>query len=318
MTEQASSGVWRVVDNTRVTFPGGSITGTSRVLAAGDWGLIVEETPFSPRRPDQRGDTGSVEIAGWTVSVVDCLVGAVELGSGRLMIGDEIPVRPGASGWHWVVVHVLQDGSIAAPGSDVVLLVDPVHRRQSAITHTAHHLSSLALNAMLASLCGDGVPADSLGHADFAASALASSSVTSSGFRDTYRIRTGPVDGDDVEGEPLDGLATMLGRAVTDRVRRWLSRRAPIRMISGGPYLTDPCSWECDLPQGTARVLCRGPHADDLSLIGGVQVTASLSADGTELTLSGTVRPAQPGSRGRIGPRRAARDLHTGLKAIRH
>jgi alanyl-tRNA synthetase len=314
MTEQPSSPVLQVVDSTKVTFPGGATSGTSRVLAAGSWGLIVEETPFTPRRAGQPADTGAIEIAGQSLSVVDCLVGAVEYGSGRLVIGRAIPVSHGATGWHWVVVHVLDDNPDAVLGTEVSLRVDQARRHELSVAHTARHLSGLALNATLASLWSQGMPPDSLGHPNFDALALASSTITRSGFCDRYRIRTSAPEAGELDPDGLEAIVAILGRAVTDRIRRWLSRRAPIRSVAAGPYLGDPRSWECDLTQGTVRLTCGGNHAIDLGVIAGIQVIATLSAERTELTLTGAVTARQPG----VGPARVARHLHTGLRAIRH
>jgi alanyl-tRNA synthetase len=322
MTQPSSSPVSRVADSTRVTFPGGATSGTSRVLASGSWGLIVEETPFRPFNslwPGQPADTGSVEIGGRSMSVVDCVVGAVEFGSGRLIIGGDIPVSHGAGGWYWVVVHVLDGDPNAVAGSGVTLRVDPGRRHDLSAAHTARHLSGLALNAALASLWSFGMPPDSLGHPNFDALALSSSAITTTGFRDTYRIRTWSSQGDgEFDAEHLDDLVTILGLAVTDRIQRWLARQAPIRLVAAGPYLADHRSWEWDLVQGTVRIACDGIHPVDLGVIADTHVTATLTRARTELTLAGEVTATALGARPRTRPSRAARHNHTVLKAIRH
>jgi alanyl-tRNA synthetase len=321
MTEQPSSPVSGIADSTIVTFPAGATSGTSRVLASGPWGLIVRETPFhplNPRWPDQPADTGTVEIAGRTASVVDCLVGSVELGTGRLIIGADVPVPHGAEGWHWVVVHVLDEDLSAVVGTEATLRVDSRRRHDLSIAHTARHLSGLALNATLASLWSKGVPADSLGNPNFDALALSSSAITTNGFRDTYRIRTWSPHGGDFDAEGLEALVKGLGLAITDRIQRWLLTPAPIRVTAAGPSLADPRSWECDLPQATARVACGGTHPVDLGAIADIDVTATLSGGHTELALSGAVIGRSPGASPRTRASRAARYVHTGLRAIRH
>jgi len=311
-----------VANGTRVTFPAGAVSGASCVLASGPWGLIVDQTPFHPfnaRWPDQPSDTGSIIVAGRPVSVVDCQVGAVEFGSGRLVIGPDLPVSHGAEGWHWVVVHVLDRDVDVPVGSEVSLWVEAGRRHELSAVHTARHLSGLALNTMLASLWSQGMPADSLGNPNFDELAMSSSAVTTHGFRDTYRIRTLSAQGGGaLDAEHLDSLVTILGMAVTDRIHRWLARRAPIRLVAAGPYLADPRAWECDLAQGTARVVCDGTHTADLGVIAGIEVTAALTESRTELALTGSVTAAAPGTRRRTGPYRAARHIHTGLMAIRH
>jgi alanyl-tRNA synthetase len=337
MTEQPSGPVWRVVDSTRVNYAESTTSGTSRILAVGRSGLIVAETPFHPGSPDQPGDTGTVRVGGRTVSVVDCVVGAVHAHTRRLLVGADIPVPVGAAGWYWVVVHLLAGDLPAVPGSVVSLRVDAARRRELSVAHTAHHLSGLALNASLASLWRRGMPPDTLGNPDFDTIAWSSTSVTATGFTDSYRIRTWSSRDGGLDPDGLDSLAHVLGRAVSDRIRRWLGRRSSIRFGAAGPHLTDLRWWDCDLPQGTARVTCGGVHASDLRMVPGVHVTASLSADRTELILSGAIggrqrqgfdlrasrqhfgpNPSRPGARTRIGPSHAAGHLHSGLRAIRH
>lgn len=326
MTEQPYSPLPRVADSTKVTFPAGATNGTSRVLASGSWGLIVEETPFhplNPRWPDQPADTGTIEIAGWLASVVDCLVGAVEFESGRLLIGADIPVPHGAPGWHWVVVHVLNPDpdrdlhvEIAVEtGVDAILRVNPRRRLGLSLAHTTRHLCGLALNATLAPLAPAGMPVDSLGQANFDALTLSSSAITTTGFRNTYRIWTGPLSEDTAALAPL---VHQVGLAVNERVRDWLAEPVTVRVVPAGPGLADPRVWECDLPDGTARVACGGTHPMDLSLIADIRVTATLSADQTELILVGEVIGRSTTFRPRTRTTHAARLIHTGLRAIRH
>jgi alanyl-tRNA synthetase len=321
MTEQPSSPVARVADSTLVTFSGGATVGTSHVLASGSWGLLVEETPFHPfnrRWPGQPADTGTIVIAGRSASVVDCLVGAVEVSTEELFIGTDIPVPHAAEGWHWLVVHVLDHNLGAVAGAEASLRVDQRRRHQLSVAHTARHLSGLALNETLAPLWSKGIPADSLGNPNFDALALSSSAVTTTGFRDTYRIRTWSGQDGAFDAERLESLATILGLAVTDRIRRWLATPAPIRVVPVGPRLADLRSWECDLAQGTARVPCGGTHPVNLAAIADIKVTATLSEGHTELTLTGAVIARHPGTRSRTRASHGARYVHTGLKAIRH
>lgn len=321
MTEQPTSPVTHIANSTLVTFPDGETRGTSRVVASGSWGLIVEETPFHPVdaiRADQPADRGTIEIAGRPLSVVDCRVGAIEHGSERLFIDADVPVPFGAEGWHWVVVHVLKERPPIRIGSEVTLQVDPRHRLDLSAAHTAHHLSGFALNATLASLWSDGVPRDSLGAPNFDALALSSSVITPSGFRAVYRIRTSSPSGGAFDSERLQSLVKSLGLAVTARLQHWLFTPAPIRVVTTGPHLADLRSWECDLPEGTARVLCGGTHPDDLGAIADIQVSASLAGEQTKLVLTGTVIGRPSGARWRARQSAAGRYVHTGLRAIRH
>lgn len=63
--------------------------------------VVTEETPFHPVShiwPDHPADKGTLTIKGMSFEVVDCQVGAVELASGKLFVGTEIPVKRDAEG----------------------------------------------------------------------------------------------------------------------------------------------------------------------------------------------------------------------------
>jgi alanyl-tRNA synthetase len=289
-------------ESTMVTFPAGHTHGSSMVLgmvplrddgvSSARTALVVGETPFHPldhQWPDQPGDTGTVDSAGYVLQVVDSLVGAVASGSDEVFAGSSIPVRRGEPGWHWLVLHALADNSPDLPyGSPAVMSVDQTRRHRLSAAHTACHLSGFALNVTFKDSWRKSTPTDSLGNPDFDSLALTQSRISTDGFRDTYRIgRTLRKQGFD--RDCLSAMIATLGTDVTALVRGWLNGGSQIRLLTAGPRVSDMRTWECDLPQGTARLACGGTHLPSLDALSDVIIMADLSSDGTELQVTAKV-----------------------------
>ncbi|MFC4061030.1 metal-dependent hydrolase [Planomonospora corallina] len=272
--------------STRVTYPAGETRGRSEVLAAlpvGDrYGVVVAETPFHPLDhtwPDQPADTGT--IGGRPVA--DCVTGAVEHGTGAVRLGEDIPVRRGTDGWHWLVVHVTD----APLEGEVDLEVDPRLRRSLSAGHTACHLSALALNAALAGRWRKEAPADALGHPDFDQAAITSSRIVPGGSHDVYRLGKSLRR----KGFTAEGLAEELPEVEAragELLQEWAAADAPVWIDSPGPELTARRTWHCGLPGGEASIPCGGTHLSRTSELGTVAVALELSADGSELTMRTT------------------------------
>jgi alanyl-tRNA synthetase len=301
----------RINRDTVVTFPEGRMDGISTVLGVVSLdhdlvlgareALIVAETPFHPvdhRWPDQPGDTGVIEVAGRAFQVVDCLVGAVADESDEVLTGASIPVRRGEPGWQWLVLHAIAGApSYAREGSPAVLTVDSARRRRLSAAHTACHLSGLALNRALKDHWRKSARSDSLGNPDFDGLALATSRISTAGFRDGYRVgRSLRKHGFD--RDCLPAVIATLGVDVTECIRGWLAAGGPIRIVSAGPGLAEPRTWECQLPEGIARLACGGTHPDDLRALSDVAVTGELSSDATEFQLTAKVSPRDEPSSG--------------------
>ena len=148
--------------STVVTYPDGAVEGRARVLdvvpLGGERvGVVTDVTPFHPLDhawPDQPADVGELRAGGTVHPVVDCVTAArpVDDGPARVAapyIGGDVPVPRGASGWTWLVMHVLPAPGPAA-GDAVELRVDAERRAALCAGHTACHLVALALNAALA------------------------------------------------------------------------------------------------------------------------------------------------------------------------
>ncbi|MFI7448418.1 metal-dependent hydrolase [Nonomuraea sp. NPDC049714] len=272
--------------STVVTFPHGHVTGRSQIVGTvpvgARHGLVVSETPFHPLDhtwPDQPADRGA--IGG--LPVLDCVTGA-RAADGAILLGSDIPVRRGADGWDWLVVHVT--GSPLAVGADVELEVDAAHRAALSAGHTACHLAALALNAALAGRWRKEAALDGLGHPDFDQSAITSSRITPHASLDEYRLGKSLRK----KGFTADGLdVAEAAHAVNERLKAWVTAGAAIRLDVPGPELTARRTWHCALPEGEASIPCGGTHVRDAAELG--EVTVELTLAEQSLTMRTTVTP---------------------------
>ncbi|WP_035847352.1 alanyl-tRNA editing protein [Kitasatospora azatica] len=288
---------------TRVSFPGGAVTGESTVLAVhplgdGRFGLVTAETPFHPLDhtwPDQPADTGTLTVAGTELAVVDCLTGAVGPDSDELLVGADIPVRRGDEAWSWLVLHVLAGDPAAAVGgellgAEVALAVDAERRLAVSAAHTGCHLLALALNEALAPRWRkDPGRADAFGNPDFDSLAMASSVMDTEASTDVYRLgKSLRKKGFTVDAvEELPALAEALPAitaAVNERLAGWVAADAPVRIEVPGPELTARRRWLCELPAGSAAIACGGSHLHRLGQLSSLETELTLSDDGSELT----------------------------------
>jgi alanyl-tRNA synthetase len=284
---------------TLVTFPSGTMEGSSTIVAAvplsGDViGVVTDTTPFHPvdhSWPDQPGDSGimefdTVEFGGARYPVVDCVTAATGP-EGEFLLGGQIPVRRGDPGWTWQVVHLVEIAGAALDpkallGRAVVLRVDAARRAALCAAHTGCHLLAFALNEALADRWHKPVRLDALGSPDFDALAMEGSRMDEHASTDRYRV------GKSLRKKGFDpqGLADSLD-AVTARVNArlagWIATDAPVRIETPGPELTARRRWTCALPQATAAVDCGGTHLARLGELLSLTTSLSLSADGTEL-----------------------------------
>jgi alanyl-tRNA synthetase len=300
-----------VTVDTRVSFPLGDMTADALVLATvplggppGTIGVICDRTAFHPVDhlwPDQPGDHGVLVVAGpdgqlRRVDVVDCVTGSVERGQGQLTVGTAIAARRGDPGRHWVVVHVVRlppEVERAVPvGAAAHLAVDRGRRSALSAAHTACHLSGLALNEALSGLWAKAAQRDSLGNPDFDGTALASSTIGTGGFRDVYRLgRSLRRSGFGVHG--LTELVPGLDALLTGRVCQMAASGAKVWIAAVDSRLSALRTWHCELPEGTVSLACGGTHPASLAGLAGVQITARIASDGTELLVTGGVKQAR-------------------------
>ena len=272
--------------DTRVTYPDGALSATTRVLhiaPAGDGRLavITDTTSFHPvdaAWPDQPADAGVIRSAAGEFPVRDAVVAATDGES--LHLGADIPVRTGTEGWVFLVAHLVDDGSALAEGDEVEIEADAATRRALSAGHTACHLASLALNRALADRWSKPARDDALGSPDFDGAAIASSRIVPDGSVDRYRLnkslRRAGFDTASLQGD-LDGLR----RAVAAQLDAWVATGATVRVERDGDAdgLTDRRSWVCELPDGTARIACGGTHLTSLAELAAIEPSFTVVDD---------------------------------------
>ena len=271
--------------DTRVTYPGGALTASSRVLhvapaSDGRLAVITESTSFHPvdaAWPDQPADAGVIRAAGAELPMRDAVVAATD--GTDLHLGDDIPVRSGTEGWAFLVAHLVDGDATIAEGDEVEIEADAATRRALSTGHTACHLASLALNRVLADRWSKPAREDSLGNPDFDGAAIASSRILPDGSLDRYRLnkslRRAGFDTASLAGE-LDDVRV----AVAEQLERWIASGAAVRVEAAGDGLTDRRAWVCELPEGTARIPCGGTHLDSAAELGSVTTSFAVVDDG--------------------------------------
>ncbi len=279
--------------DTRITFPGGSLTERGTVVAAvrQDAGtmILTDVTPFhpvDPRWPDQGPDRGVLRFGDREVPVAHCVVGATD-GSG-LFVGDDVPVRRGEPGWAFVVVHQVADGETPAEGAVVELTVDGRHRYAVSAGHSGCHTAALALNEAMTDRWRKDVRRDSLGHPFFDQLAITASVIEPFGSIDSYRIGKSLRK----KGFDPDGLADALPAVtavINDRLAQWVASGAPMTVETAGPGLSDLREWACRLPEGEARIPCGGTHLASLAELTSISVTLDFDEPASELVMRTSV-----------------------------
>jgi alanyl-tRNA synthetase len=282
-------------ESTVVTFPAGGLTGTGVVRRAeraadGRVLLVADRTPFHPLDhtwPDQPADRGTATIAGIEYEVQDVLTGAAGAESETVYLGTEIPARRSDPDWAFLVVHVLSaDTATGSPtvGDPVEFAVDREYRDALSAGHSACHLASLALNESLAELWTKVPRTDCLGHPDFDQSAIAVSRIRPNGAVDEYRLGKSLRK----SGFPADTLAANLAKvqeAVENRLDSWVKAAGRAWIECESADLTARRWWNCELPEGTARIACGGTHVASTSLLGAVTVELELDLGAGKLTM---------------------------------
>lgn len=279
---------------TVVTYPDGDVTGTATVvhavlLADGRRGIVLDRTPFHPvdtAWPDQPADVGVLRTSAGEFPVVATVTGGVH--EGDLVIGSDLPVRMGAEGWTFVVVHVV-DGPAPAVGESVEAYVDPELRAALSAGHTACHLASLALDAALADAWTKEVPTDAAGHPAFDMLAIQTSRIAPYGSVDVYRIGKSLRK----KGFDTDALGDLRGleARIESTLAGWADSAGAISIHRDDHTLAGRRSWRCDLPDGLVEIPCGGTHLTSLAQIGALTVAldASEVPGGIQLTMTTSI-----------------------------
>jgi len=247
--------------------------------------LVADRTPFHPLDhtwPDQPADQGTVAFRGRGHSVSDAVTGAFGDGASAPRLGGDIPVRRGEAGWTFVAVHVVEDpeGTVDVPaaGDEVAFAVDGGYRLSLSAAHTACHLVALALNKSVAGLWSKTPRLDCLGHPDFDQSAITESRITPWASTDQYRLgKSLRKSGFDIAALSA-GLADVQS-AVNRQLAEWIAVDGAIGIEREDVHLTARRWWNCDLPDGRARLACGGTHLRSTGALGSVAVTLAATTD---------------------------------------
>ena len=270
--------------STIVTFSDGSVGGdgiVTRVESTADGVVVVlDQTPFHPvdhTWPDQPGDVGTILTDAGRIDVSEAVM-AAESDDGAFAVGAEIPVKRGAEGWTWLVGHRLVGDSPEwlREGASVSLSVDAVHRAGLSRGHTACHLASLALDRAVADLWRKDPGVDALGSPNFEARAGQSSRIHVDGSVDGYRLGKSLRKA----GFDTEAFAVSLGdreAAINAQLAEWVASGATSRIATDGPTIIDRRTWQCELPEGTAEILCGGTHVSSLGDFASITVALDLS-----------------------------------------
>lgn len=269
---------------TLVTFPAGAVEGSGTVIrvesGAGHSVVVVDSTPFHPvdhTWPDQPGDAGTISAEGAHAQVSEAVMAAVS-DEGEFAVGADIPAKRGSEGWTWLVGHLLADEAPAwlVPGATVALAVDELKRAGLSRGHTACHLASLALDVAVADLWRKDPGADALGNPDFEGRANQTSRIHENGAVDEYRLGKS-LRKAGFDTETFAGTLAEREASINAQLAVWVASGAASRIVTEGPTIVDRRTWVCDLPDGTAEILCGGTHVSSLSEFAEISVTLDLS-----------------------------------------
>ncbi|MGU5660992.1 hypothetical protein [Aeromonas sanarellii] len=277
------------MEHTRVSFVLGQHQEAASVLYCerGDPTLLVTDlTPFHPQShlwPDQPGDVGWVRWEGGEAVVGPCAMGAISP-EGALFVDLAIPVKRGAEGWAFVVVHPLAGAFDLAAGTPVELRVDPEARHALSLGHSACHLVALALNRTLMPYWRKEVgERDALDQPDFDRLAIQRSRVEPRGSREQYRIGKS-LRKKGVNAEALLAELAQVEERINRQLADWLAAGGEIRRSRAGEAIIDSRYWHCTLDGREVTIPCGGTHAASLAELGRVRVQLAPWEEGFILT----------------------------------
>lgn len=276
------------MEHTRVSFVLGHHQEQASVVCCqpGDTTLLVTDlTPFHPQShlwPDQPGDVGHARWEGGEAAIDPCRMGAISP-DGELFVDADIPVKRGAEGWRFVVVHPLAGEYSLPVGSRVELQVDNAARHALSLGHSGCHLAALALNRTLTPYWRKEVSElDALGQPDFDRLAIQSSRVEPCGSREQYRIGKS-LRKKGVNSETLLADLVLIEEKVNRQLADWIAAGGEIRRSRAGEAIIDSRYWHCMLEGQEVTIPCGGTHVASLAELGEVRVTLNPAEEGFTL-----------------------------------
>lgn len=276
------------MEHTRVSFVLGHHQEQASVVCCqpGDTTLLVTDlTPFHPQShlwPDQPGDVGHACWEGGEAAIGPCRMGALSP-DGELFVDADIPVKRGAEGWRFVVVHPLAGEHNLPVGSRVELQVDSAARYALSLGHSGCHLAAMALNRVLIPYWRKEVSErDALGQPDFDRLAIQSSRVEPCGSREQYRIGKS-LRKKGVNSEALLADLALIEEKANQQLADWITARGEIRRSRAGEAIIDSRYWHCTLEGQEVTIPCGGTHVTSLAELGEVRVQLNPAEEGFTL-----------------------------------
>ncbi|MGN5190163.1 hypothetical protein BJP22_10395 [Aeromonas veronii] len=273
------------MEHTRVSFVLGHHQEQASVVCCqrGDTTLLVTDlTPFHPQShlwPDQPGDVGHARWEGGEAAIGPCRMGAISP-DGELFVDTAIPVKRGAEGWSFVVVHPLTGDHALAVGNQVELQVDSAARHALSLGHSGCHLAAMALNRVLIPYWRKEVSErDALGQPDFDRLAIQSSRVEPCGSREQYRIGKS-LRKKGVNSEALLADLALIEEKVNQQLADWIAAGGEIRRSRAGEAIIDSRYWHCMLEGQEVTIPCGGTHVASLAELGEVKVELTQVEEG--------------------------------------
>ncbi|MBL0667918.1 hypothetical protein JD488_14600 [Aeromonas jandaei] len=285
------------MEHTRVSFVLGHHQEQASVVCCqrGETSLLVTDlTPFHPQShlwPDQPGDVGHARWEGGDAAIGPCRMGAISP-DGELFVDTDIPVKRGAEGWRFVVVHPLAGEHSLPVGSRVKLQVDSAARHALSLGHSGCHLAALALNRILTPYWRKEVSElDALGQPDFDRLAIQSSRVEPCGSREQYRIGKS-LRKKGINNEALLADLAVIEEKVNRQLADWIAAGGEIRRSRAGEAIIDSRYWHCMLEGQEVTIPCGGTHVASLAELGEVKVTLNPAEEGFTLATQVTAPAA--------------------------
>ncbi|WP_323063737.1 hypothetical protein [Aeromonas jandaei] len=273
------------MEHTRVSFVLGHHQEQASVVCCqrGETTLLVTDlTPFHPQShlwPDQPGDVGHARWEGGDAAIGPCRMGAISP-EGELFVDTDIPVKRGAEGWQFVVVHPLAGEHSLPVGSLVELQVDNAARHALSLGHSGCHLAALALNRTLTPYWRKEVSElDALGQPDFDRLAIQSSRVEPCGSREQYRIGKS-LRKKGVNNEALLADLAVIEEKVNRQLADWIAAGGEIHRSRAGEAIIDSRYWHCTMEGQEVTIPCGGTHVASFAELGEVRVTLNPSEEG--------------------------------------
>ncbi|MCP3697770.1 MAG: alanyl-tRNA editing protein [Aliivibrio sp.] len=266
------------------TWQSNSIVKLIKETEQGKW-IVTKETPFHPVShiwPDHPEDKGLLQINNVEYPVLTCQTGAVELSTGELYIGKDIPIKRGEEGWIFVVSHLISKDADIAVENTVEIKVDKEYQDSLSRGHSAGHIAYLALNKVLHANYWrkDADRKDELGHYNFNSYAQETSFVTEDHCEDVYRL------GKTLRKRGLNSAEMMsdlesIAAQVNQQISVWLALENEVSIECEGKALTDSRYWIADFGiDGVAKLPCGGTHVSSFKEY--QEINVQLNAQGEQ------------------------------------